>query len=199
MDQETAAKIFGKNLQRIMKEKDISGNKLAKAIGIDRSSISKYINGESSPRIDTLSAICVELKIDANQLLRPTITGSERKCTCAAEIISAFICLATQDVIQKKNDEYVLTLRLPQMKKIMDEIFRYKDSQLITDTDIWSKLLKCYTPSLESDMNNDKIYQRYLYIEREKLRMKQRYGYATKKTSAEPNGHDRKEASDIHK
>ncbi|MBQ9114247.1 MAG: helix-turn-helix transcriptional regulator [Clostridia bacterium] len=42
---------------------------LAKRISVNQSMISHYITGRSMPALDTLSRICTELDLDANEIL----------------------------------------------------------------------------------------------------------------------------------
>lgn len=56
-------------LAEALKQRTITQDELAKRIGVNQSMISHYINGRSMPALDTLSRICTELDLDANEIL----------------------------------------------------------------------------------------------------------------------------------
>ncbi len=56
-------------LSEALKQRTITQEELAKRIGVNQSMISHYITGRSMPALDTLSRICTELDLDANEIL----------------------------------------------------------------------------------------------------------------------------------
>lgn len=56
-------------LAEALKQRTITQEELAKRIGVNQSMISHYIKGRSMPALDTLSRICTELDLDANEIL----------------------------------------------------------------------------------------------------------------------------------
>ena len=50
-------KIFSKNLKRIMREEKINQTELAKEIGVNRTTISRYITGQCIPSFHTIVKI----------------------------------------------------------------------------------------------------------------------------------------------
>ena len=56
-------------LAEALKQRTITQEELAKRIGVNQSMISHYISGRSMPTLDTLSRICTELDLDANEIL----------------------------------------------------------------------------------------------------------------------------------
>lgn len=50
--------IFSRNLGDIMQEVGITQNELARDSGLDKSMISKYLNGKSMPTVKSLVNIC---------------------------------------------------------------------------------------------------------------------------------------------
>lgn len=56
-------------LAEALKQRTITQEELAKRIGVNQSMISHYITGRSMPALDTLSRICTELDLDANEIL----------------------------------------------------------------------------------------------------------------------------------
>ena len=58
-----------KALAEALKQRTITQEELANRIGVNQSMISHYITGRSMPALDTLSRICTELDLDANEIL----------------------------------------------------------------------------------------------------------------------------------
>ena len=56
-------------LAEALNQRTITQEELAKRIGVNQSLISHYITGRSMPALDTLSRICTELDLDANEIL----------------------------------------------------------------------------------------------------------------------------------
>ena len=56
-------------LAEALKQRNMTQEELAKRIGVNQSMISHYITGRSMPALDTLSRICTELDLDANEIL----------------------------------------------------------------------------------------------------------------------------------
>jgi len=56
-------------LAEALKQRTMTQEELAKKIGVNQSMISHYITGRSMPALDTLSRICTELDLDANDIL----------------------------------------------------------------------------------------------------------------------------------
>ena len=61
--------VFATNLRECMKVRGVNQTKLAKDIGIQRQTISLYMNGQSSPKTETLTAIEKALNVSADWLL----------------------------------------------------------------------------------------------------------------------------------
>lgn len=60
---------FGERLVTLRKERKISQDKLAKAVGVSRSAISQYEIGMYEPNIDTLNLIAATLNVSVEELL----------------------------------------------------------------------------------------------------------------------------------
>ena len=60
---------FAKNLTELMKESETSQNKLANALNVKQQTISRYINGEREPDIDTIIAIAKFFIVSTDYLL----------------------------------------------------------------------------------------------------------------------------------
>lgn len=56
-------------LAEALKQRTMTQEELANRIGVNQSMISHYITGRSMPALDTLSRICTELDLDANEIL----------------------------------------------------------------------------------------------------------------------------------
>jgi len=61
---------FGKNLQRIRSEKNISQEKMTLEIGFDRTYISLLERGKRNPSLITICRLVAYLKVDINQLFK---------------------------------------------------------------------------------------------------------------------------------
>lgn len=60
---------FGEFLGDVLEERRISRGVLGKAIGVDRSTISRYISGEIMPSLKNFYNICFALDIDPRDIL----------------------------------------------------------------------------------------------------------------------------------
>lgn len=79
-------------VKKLMDTKKMSQKDLAKKSGITEASISRYLSGESEPRIDILLNLSKALEVDASYLI-----------TTACEDYSAFEEIST--AIARKGDE----------------------------------------------------------------------------------------------
>ena len=65
----TRAKIFGENLERIMKEKRISRKELANVLGVSVPAIFTYIHGVKQPALDKIFTIANFLEVSVSSLI----------------------------------------------------------------------------------------------------------------------------------
>ena len=63
-------------LKEILKEKNMSGKKLAEIVGITETSLSRIINNDQQPRFDLLLKIAQTLDVDIRELFHPTKESS---------------------------------------------------------------------------------------------------------------------------
>ncbi|MFQ7472771.1 MAG: helix-turn-helix domain-containing protein [Anaerovoracaceae bacterium] len=68
---------FAKNLKYLRKKNDMTQTELASDLGVSRSTIGMYENGEREPDIKTLEAIAAFFNVDMNFLLGGKISASE--------------------------------------------------------------------------------------------------------------------------
>ncbi|MDE6946316.1 MAG: helix-turn-helix transcriptional regulator [Anaeroplasmataceae bacterium] len=61
---------FAKNLKTILDKKNIKNIDLSKALKIDRSNITKYLNGQKMPNYETLEKIKNYLECSYDDLLK---------------------------------------------------------------------------------------------------------------------------------
>lgn len=64
-----ASKAFGKVLRRLRRDRDLSQENLANAVGMERSYISKLEKGDFQPKLKTILALSDELGIRTGELL----------------------------------------------------------------------------------------------------------------------------------
>jgi len=60
---------FAKNLTSLMKENGTSQSQLAKVLNVKQQTISRYINGEREPDIDTILLIAKFFEVSTDYLL----------------------------------------------------------------------------------------------------------------------------------
>lgn len=65
----TQTQIFGENLRRILKEKDMSQHRFAHLIGISGASVNAWCQGESLPRKSTLEKVYQVLNVSQEELM----------------------------------------------------------------------------------------------------------------------------------
>lgn len=63
------SEIFGRNLKKVMKEKNMTQEKLAEFVGVERSTISKYVTNKAEPSLDILCAIKKQLGTSYERLI----------------------------------------------------------------------------------------------------------------------------------
>lgn len=61
---------FAKNLKTLLNEKNIKNIDLSKSLNIDRSNITKYLNGQKMPNYETLEKIKTFLNCTYDDLLK---------------------------------------------------------------------------------------------------------------------------------
>ena len=64
--------VFVTRLQEILEDKDITQRELAKLIGVTEVTISRYVSGERSPRVEIVSKIADILNVTTDYLLGRT-------------------------------------------------------------------------------------------------------------------------------
>lgn len=170
---EKKAKEFGKKLQKIMEKQHISQNMLAKKISINRSSINKYLNGESTPRIDTFLMICEVLKVEPNYFFETKFCDYQADDSKSDErkLIESLFYLFDAGILVNVKDvnyfEYVYIVDFSNYStiyKVCDECNRYAHSDLVIDTQISSKIVEKYESQLKEEkeqkmmaLNTDEI------------------------------------------
>ena len=60
---------FSENLRRLRKAKDIKQEALAEAMNVSRQTVSKWENGEATPRPETLIKLCDILELNKTEIL----------------------------------------------------------------------------------------------------------------------------------
>lgn len=68
MSEREFAKIIGKNLRRIMYEKGITQAQMASELGINKTTISSWMNGVSVPRMSKIDMLCCYLNCRRSDL-----------------------------------------------------------------------------------------------------------------------------------
>ena len=87
---------FGQRLRERRKELGISQGELAKALGVSRSAISNYENGQNAMREDVLLRLFRVLEIEPNYLYQDSFTGKGFTCSVEEErLVKAYRSLRT--------------------------------------------------------------------------------------------------------
>lgn len=89
--------MFGANL-RLLAQEHSSISALARDLGINRTQFNRYLSGESFPRPDVLSRICVFFDVDARVLLEPVDQISNDQTGLAGNFLRNFLGPAATDV-----------------------------------------------------------------------------------------------------
>jgi len=109
---------FGKNLEKILDELQIKKIDLAKAIGVQRGTITNITKGYNYPRISTILKICKYLNIDVEVL-----TGSDPKLEMIAESSHAYTVLKESlvSIGALKEDEEIKDEHLELLQKLIKD------------------------------------------------------------------------------
>lgn len=64
-------KVFGQQLDRLMKENKITDTQLAKSLGVNRSSVNRWRNGVITPNLNTLPEIAKYFDVPTSTFITP--------------------------------------------------------------------------------------------------------------------------------
>ncbi len=159
-NREKKAKDFGAKLEKLMKEKHISQNMLARKIPINRSNINKYLKGESTPRIDTFLVICEILQVEPNYFFETKFCdyqvdnskSEERKLI--ESLFYLFNCGVLENAknINNYDTRYVIDLYgYDTIIKICEECETYAKSDLVEDFQISNKIVEKFEGQLREE------------------------------------------------
>ena len=155
LNKDETAKKFAEKLAIIMKEKGMSGNELAKQVGIDRASISKYLQNESTPKVDTFLSICDVLNVEPNYFLdiQHEDYVSDSTKTTERKIIESLFFLMDEGIIYKRNNDYgesfyVVANSQYLLNEICEDCERYAGSDFVQSEQICNKIVLKYEKEL---------------------------------------------------
>lgn len=63
------ARTIAQNLRRLLYERDLNATELARALSVNKSSVSKWLNGASVPRDETLDQISAFFGVDRSEIV----------------------------------------------------------------------------------------------------------------------------------
>ena len=69
MSEQEFAKTLGKNLRRIMYEKNITQAQMSRELGIGKTTLSTWMNGQRMPRMDKIDMLCRYLNCKRSDLM----------------------------------------------------------------------------------------------------------------------------------
>lgn len=97
---------IGKFIAECRKEKGITQEQLAEMLGVTDKSISRWENGKTMPDISLFEALCNELNISVNELLK----GERIKDKKTTTKLSAEVLIDYSKYIKRKNKRIILTI-----------------------------------------------------------------------------------------
>ena len=127
---------FQIRLRQAMDEKKISASELSKVSGVDKGSLSNYINGKYAPKQDKVFALAKALDVDAGWLM----TGDERP---HIELMSSTIPFHP-DVI-KMIDDHISASENAEEKKLLALFHTMTDTDKDKLLDYASYIVDSYT------------------------------------------------------
>ena len=71
--------MFGENLQKLRKEKNISQEQLAEKLGVTRQSVSKWESGTSYPEMDKIVTLCKIFNCDIDTIINKDVMEEKKK------------------------------------------------------------------------------------------------------------------------
>lgn len=117
--------VFGNNLRRIRKEKDLTLKQLAEKLGIKHQSVEKWEKGLTSPKGKTLSALLEVLNVTANDLLYEKPTPSESGIVEAGDKV-----IVDKNVWEARERELQLYRRNAELQ---NEVEHLKNAEMVVD------------------------------------------------------------------
>lgn len=71
--------IFARNLNRLMREREITPKTLSRSLGYPYTTVLSWANGECYPRIDKIEAMAAYFDVMKSDLIEERITGEKEK------------------------------------------------------------------------------------------------------------------------
>lgn len=68
-------KVFGRNLRRVMAERDITQAKMSRDLDIPKTTISGWMNGKRAPKMQMFDRLCEYLECKRSDLMEPHKEG----------------------------------------------------------------------------------------------------------------------------
>lgn len=99
---------FGKQLKKIMYEKNITQQELADKLNIKRSMISQWITKSGNPRLSTIRKIASALKVPTNYFLEDSLSSNKNIKDTGKDINVELI----MKLIQENNERINLELSI---------------------------------------------------------------------------------------
>lgn len=62
--------VIGENLKRLLKYRGMKQNKLAKELHTSQACVSRYVNGQRTPKVTVAFQMAQILQVDINEILR---------------------------------------------------------------------------------------------------------------------------------
>lgn len=161
-------KIFGQKLRQIMNDRNISANELAKSIDIDRANISKYLNGDSSPKLNTFFSICSYFNVEPNYFFEvdgevslPSSSKSE-----SAKIIESLFIIMDSNILEKGDESWDSNYYSTKfvgypINELCDDCYRYAKTDLFDRDDVCKRLIDKYEKRIEFMFKREEISKKH--------------------------------------
>lgn len=107
----SARTVFSKNLQRLMKNKNVDQKELAEAIGVTQPTISNWIQETKYPRIKRIQALADYFNVPKSELTEENFITNKNE-------IAAYI---TPDITEKEVEEIINFIEYVKSKRNSDK------------------------------------------------------------------------------
>ena len=112
MSEQDFNKIFAKNLNKILSDRDVSQVELAKAIGVSGPAVNTWCRGLKTPRMDKVDAICNYFHIRRSDLISENPDEAET---------AYFLDKETADLVQFLHDSPEYKVLFDASRKVKKE------------------------------------------------------------------------------
>lgn len=103
------AKVIARNLRRLAAENGKTQNDIADALHVSKSSVSLWLNGKNTPRMDKIDALCKLFNVRRSDIMEPK--GDTIQATLTAEDVELLSAYHAADDEKRKIIAYLLDMK----------------------------------------------------------------------------------------